>query len=265
MSNSTYREILDKFIDYKDQIEYVTLFFMGEPLLDKTLPDKIKYSKDAGFRGLNIATNLALLTEETSKKLLDSGLDTIIFSVDGVKKETHEQIRHGINFEQAIRNAKTFIKLREKYDTNIFLRMIYQDSNKDEWEDYKSFWNKLVTRPGDKVMRFNIHNWGSSKKINMNDYSVEKIACVDVFRRMMILADGTLGFCCADDNGDMFKMGNVLKEDPIDLYNRDPYVKYRREMETGNIGKLKYCSTCLIPASRLVRDTEATNAEDLGS
>ena len=87
---------IDKFVDYKDQIEYVTLFFMGEPLLDKTLPEKIKYSKDAGFRGLNIATNLALLTEETSKKLLDSGLDTIIFSIDGVKKETHEQIRQGV-------------------------------------------------------------------------------------------------------------------------------------------------------------------------
>lgn len=83
---SEYRAILDKFVPYTDRLQYLTLHGMGEPLLDKTLPEKIDIAKRLGFHGTGFATNATELNEQLSGRLLRSGLDTIIFSIDGIKK-----------------------------------------------------------------------------------------------------------------------------------------------------------------------------------
>jgi len=41
---------MNKFLKYKDKIEYLTLHGLGEPLLDKGLTEKVKIAKDMGFR-----------------------------------------------------------------------------------------------------------------------------------------------------------------------------------------------------------------------
>jgi len=61
--------ILDKFLKYKNRIEYLTLHGLGEPLLDKGLTEKVKIAKDMGFRGTGFATNCTHLAEDMSLKL----------------------------------------------------------------------------------------------------------------------------------------------------------------------------------------------------
>lgn len=162
LSMTDYTAMLKKFENHTDKLQYLTLHGMGEPLLDKTLPDKIALAKDKGFPGVGFATNATHLTPEKTEALLDSGLNTIIFSLDGVTKQTHENIRRGVNFDQVLQNVLYFIERRNSWGkTKVILRMIRQESNEHEWESYKNFWNeKLSPEYGDQVSVFDVHNWG---------------------------------------------------------------------------------------------------------
>jgi uncharacterized radical SAM superfamily Fe-S cluster-containing enzyme len=78
--------------------------------------------------------------------LLAAGLDTIIFSLDGFLKNTHEQIRN-VDYDQVKTNILRFIdKRNENGTTKIIVRMIRQESNKDEWDQYRDFWMKQLNQ-----------------------------------------------------------------------------------------------------------------------
>lgn len=162
MSLDIFSAILDSFKPYADKMKFLTLHGMGEPLMDKGIVEKVNTAKKKGFNGVGFATNATFLTEELSTSLITSGLNTIIFSLDGLNKETHESIRRGVNYDEVVNNIKRFIHLRgELGETKIIMRMIRQESNADEWDEYYAYWTDLLSsKYGDQVSYFDLHNWG---------------------------------------------------------------------------------------------------------
>src|SRR3989344_5864138 len=149
--------ILDQMAPYKDKIRQIDLFGLGEPLLDPHIFERIKYAKKIGFKNIGISTNADLLNEEKQKKLLESEVDTVLVSIDGVKKKTHESIRKGVNFERIIENVQSIIKKRNsgKYKTRFVIRFVMQDLNENEWGDFKKFWRpKLSKEKKDFIMLY---------------------------------------------------------------------------------------------------------------
>ena len=59
----------------------------GEPLLNPNLPEIIDYAKKKGVLETIINTNATKLDSKMSKKLIESGLDLMIFSFDGGTKK----------------------------------------------------------------------------------------------------------------------------------------------------------------------------------
>ena len=56
--------VLDELAPYKDKIDKVDFFGLGEPLLDPYIFQRIRYAKDKGFRNIAISTNADLLDKE---------------------------------------------------------------------------------------------------------------------------------------------------------------------------------------------------------
>lgn len=259
MDNSTYARILEKFKPYTTHIKYVTLHGCGEPLLDKDLAWKIRLAKEMGFSGTGFATNCTELDEGTSRELIKAGLDTIICSIDGVKKDTHEAIRRGTDFEKVVSNVKRFVQIRNNEGkTRVLVRFISQKINKDEEAQFFDYWGgQLNGGFGDKVIKFDLHNWGDQlKDYDFKDPNVdvvlEKCVCQDIFERILIYSNCDIGFCCADDNG-FFKLGNALESDPIELFNGEKFRYYRQMMIDGKIKELEHCKTCSMPRSRALK------------
>ena len=88
----------------------------GEPLLDKKLPQRIKYLKDGGVENIGIATNVSLLNEKRSEAMLNSGLDLIMLSIDSLNKEIFENIRIRLKLDEVVDNAINFLNLEIKLD-----------------------------------------------------------------------------------------------------------------------------------------------------
>lgn len=64
----------------------------GEPFLYRDILELVKFCKSKNFK-TNIATNGYLIDKEMSKKIADSGLDSLIISLDSLKEETHDYLR----------------------------------------------------------------------------------------------------------------------------------------------------------------------------
>tara|TARA_B100000965_G_C19537540_1_gene734083 strand:+ start:285 stop:1349 length:1065 start_codon:yes stop_codon:yes gene_type:complete len=179
MSFETFKSITIKFKPYVDKIRFLSLHGCGEPLLDKNLPEKVKFAKqEVGFKEVGFTSNCSVLTEKMTIKLLEAGLNCIIPSIDGLTKEVLEAIRPRTNFERTYKNVQFFIEQRDKLNANckVLIRMIRQQLNNHQWEDYNKYWRKLLSpEKGDDVLGLDVHNTGGKvenfDKMKVNDFS----------------------------------------------------------------------------------------------
>lgn len=82
----------------------------GEPLLHKDIFTMVKIAKESCSAG--IVTNGIALTEETSRKLIELGLDFITVSMAGAAKETHEKIRARSDFDKICENVRMLLNFK---------------------------------------------------------------------------------------------------------------------------------------------------------
>lgn len=260
MTFDIFKTVIDEMSSYKEHITMMDLFGMGEPLLDKDLPNKISYAKKMGFQNLAIATNAELLTEEFAINLYKAGLDTIIFSIDGVNKETHESIRVNTNFNRVVDNARNAITLRDdgNYLTRFVFRFIRQESNYTEWEDYKKYWGALIAEDmEDKIMGYDMHSWGG--EINLDTSSTlqkipETVACHHLLDRLIVLCDGSVAMCCADMHNSDYTYGNIRNSSALELFNAHSAQNNRAIHKSGKRLSMKICAECTILESEAKRE-----------
>ena len=295
MSFETFKIIASKFKPYLERIRFLSLHGCGEPLLDKNLSEKIKYAKSIGFKEVGFTSNCNALTEKTTKRLLEAGLNCIIPSIDGLTKEVHETIRPRTNYEQIVKNLRYFIEQRDKHDFNckILVRMIRQQLNSSQWNDYNIFWRGLLSaEKGDDVLGLDVHNTGGKvpnyDKMIINNFNskekdynahykrsvesgnfnkllvregkddevcvkaseVEDLGgCPDLFTRFSVFASGDVALCSADQ-AEFFKLGNVINQDPIQIFNNERFSHYRNKWSSNGYKELEHCKNCTTVMSR---------------
>jgi len=254
MSEEDFLKIIDKFLPYVSKIEFVTLLGIGEPLLDKGLCQKIKYLKQHNFTNIAIATNVDLLNEKKQLGLLESGIDTIICSVDGIDKKTHESIRLNTNFERVVKNIQSCIEKRNKgnYKTRFLIRMIRQETNYQQWPEYVEYWENYIDRTKrDDIIAFDVHTWGGTRiKEKTIDYS---IPCPLLLEKSFIAFNGDIYLCFSSGVLKKTKIGNAITEDPISVFNGKIARYHRMLHKEGLRGYLYLCRGCNIPDQRKKR------------
>ncbi|MBF0419575.1 MAG: radical SAM protein [Magnetococcales bacterium] len=228
------------------QIIRVSLFRDGEPLLDKKLSERIARLKNGGIKHVSITTNVSLLDPKRAMSLLDSKLDSIVFSLDSIHKETYELIRVGLNYEEVMNNALNFIRMRDesKAKTKIQVRMTRQQLNKSEWNEFHAFWRNNL-REQDRVFYHDVHNWGGQNiAVSLLQQSGQiHLPCVALWSLCVIFANGDIPLCNVDymnNHGN----GNVMNQSIYNLWN-SPLIQQRRQDHlNGNKGKITLCQTC---------------------
>lgn len=225
------------------EVRRVHLYRDGEPLLDKRIAGKVAHLKALKIQRVGLSTNAALLTTDRAEMLLMAGLDEIILSVDSLDKATYEAIRVGLDFDEVMRNCLQFIRLRDDMQSScqIWVRMIRQESNKDEWPAFKAFWSGKV-RESDRVDYRNIHNWGS-QLVNFKPVAEANIAdpCIAPWSLMVIFADGSVPRCNVDYNN-KHPIGNVGESTIKELWKSAPQIALRLQHLAGNRGGI--CVGC---------------------
>ncbi len=278
MKMDLYKNIIDSLVPYKAHIEMMDLFGLGEPLLDPHIFERVRYVKERGFKNIGFSTNADLLNVEKQKLLLESGIDTVIFSIDGIKKETHEYIRRNVDFDRVVANCESIIRMRneEDYKTRFLIRFIRQESNRDQWEPFKQFWQcRISEERRDFISAYNVHTWGGEVatkdgilKEDFRDPTIEKQACYQIFNIIYILADGSVPVCSEDWLHAKSSIGNVANLSPIEIYNGDKFNKMREIHLAGNKNMIPKCQECTLlysVAAREVAGEQRVNGDNLNT
>ena len=92
MSLDLFRKILDEIGPYVFTLQ---LWDWGEPFLNPEIYNMISYARGKGVKVISSTNGHIFASGDHAERLVDSGLDTIIFAVDGATQATYELYRHG--------------------------------------------------------------------------------------------------------------------------------------------------------------------------
>ncbi|MBZ0156313.1 MAG: radical SAM protein [Alphaproteobacteria bacterium] len=220
----------------------------GEPLLHKGLEDLVAYAKLKGIIDVQFNTNGMLLTEERIERLIDAGLDRIIFSLDGATKQTYERIRVGGNFDRVVENiGKVYEKKRERDSVRPFVRvqMVRMKDNKDEVDLFMRTWKPFV----DDIRISDVTDRGQGDQLAVGDQvAVGRKRCPQPWQRLVISREGDALMCC----GDWFKeqkVGDARTQTIREIWLGPQMREIRRIQREGKLNGISPCKDCFVKES----------------
>lgn len=242
--NSIKRDFLKGYMNFNllehilSQIKYrakvIQLYWLGEPLLDSSLVDKIVMCKKRTDAKVILSTNGSLLSEKLVRQLDDAGLDEIIISVDACENQKiYSQIRCGGNIKKLNKNIE--VLLEYKGNIAVFLQFIDMYVNKSEKENFLKKW-ELSDCKTEVSCLFTWSNQIPALKIASDELSPvinkQRQPCADLWNKMAIHWNGDVSACCFDYS-DSLHLGNCEEEMLIDIWNGIRARKLREEHLSG--------------------------------
>jgi len=212
----------------KESALRVSLYDMGEPLLNKNIYKIIKHVSDEKISTC-ISTNFNLFEEKDIEKLFDSKLTVLEPCLDGYTQEIYEIYRKGGDVEKVKKNIKAVMDFKLKnglllpiVDTQIILF----DHLKEELPLIKKF---LKDCKVDKIT-YRKENLSFNSKNTSNFYkkSICKSACFWLYLGMMIRPDGNV-YPCDCRGFDRLPYGNILNENLNEIWN-NKYYRFSRNL-----------------------------------
>jgi hypothetical protein len=219
-------------------IEHVRMHNYGEPFVDRSLVDKVRYAKQAGIPQVGMISNGSLITEEAARGMIEAGLDAINISVDASGKDVFEKTRVGLKYDKVIGNIERLVRLRAeagKARPKLILSFVRQHDSEDE-QAFIEHWRRIA----DKIHVTDLHNWAGT----LNQQSEVNYPCYRPWLTFTALWDGRVSLCCADFDGRTI-LGDLRTQTIQEIWNSDAYRAVRRQhLESGGPD---ICRSCDLP------------------
>jgi hypothetical protein len=216
----------------------------GEPLLDTVLSERIELAKGCGIKHTYIVTNASLLFPETSRKIIDAGLDTMKISFYGTDEESYNATMRHLNYTVTFQNITDFLRIRKEMkrkNPRLILQYLPHETNSAKTEEFKALWNsRLDKKAGDCLNITSLHNYGGGRAYNRVGEKIVSV-CFYPWSAMSVLCDGKVVTCCMDYNGDQV-VGDLHSQTVAEIWNGPALSSIRRKF-----GKLEYSGfpTCM--------------------
>ena len=210
---SDFKEYIDALLP---ELMYLILYFQGEPLLNKELPEMISYASGKGVFTC-VSTNGNALTEDVVKRLSQSGIGRLIICLDGATEESYTQYRVGGDFDKVVRG----ISLAVRYGLPVEVQCLLLSTTENEIDTLKSLCKSLGVRRlvfkkaqfyDDYLVPKNPKNLRYKRDASgaLVPKAKLKNKCWRLFSTIVIDVDGNVPACCFDKSG-KYSFGN-LKE-----------------------------------------------------
>ncbi len=214
----------------------IKLSWRGEPLLNPNIVEMIKYAKQKNIKDVAFLTNGERLKSELSIRLIESGLDWISISVDGMN-EIYNRIRWPETFNGISQKIKFFKQYRDQhgYKKPLIRIQTIWSAVKNDPDSYFRFFEKLT----DKVYII-----ADQHRFDLISFPrVSKFKCPMPWQRMAVGWNGIVMKCVCDYN-EYEIVGDVKKQSLYEIWHGEKMNKYRSLIRKGKIYTMKSCATC---------------------
>lgn len=229
MSWDLFRQVVDDVAPYA---EIIKLHWVGEPLIHPRVLDMIRYAREATKAQLFLSTNGSLLEGDLAEAIRASGLDKIIFSLDGNSAETFEKIRVKGKFAQVVGNITDFLEsVQEKGGPLSEIKIIQFRENADEVAGFQERWKGYDHA---MVHTMWLSSWAGQlpemeeRSDQLSPYAgEERQPCADLWFKMQVDWTGKVSLCCFDWSGSKI-LGDLTKQTVREVW-QGPWAHAARE------------------------------------
>jgi len=243
MSDQLYLKILRDCAEMR--VADVNLQYLGEPLLDQKICDRIREAKEYGFR-VQMVSNASLLDEAKARGLLASGVDELRISMDGFTPKTFEDIRVGLKFEKVKGNVERFLDLRARHRgarPRVVMCFVGLAGNQSESKQFYDFWRGKV----DLVLISQARDWaGQLPLVQLGatySTSLPRVPCNHLWEEVIVLHDGRVTVCCESYDGQI-TVGDVREQPLAEIWRGPAYERLRRLHRENRAGEIPLCGAC---------------------
>lgn len=241
------------------ELLYLIFYFQGEPYLNPSFLDMVKYASDKGIYTAT-STNAHYLTDEKARKTVESGLDRLIISIDGTTQEVYQQYRRGGKLEKVIAGAKNIVKWKKELHSKtpfVFFQFLVVRPNEHQIEDVK----RLAKEIGVDQVRFKTAQVYEYKKGNALIPTLDKFSryqkkadgtyaiknklanhCWRLWHDPVITWDGLVVPCCFDKDA-IHRMGDLKQKSFKEIWHDSTYNHFRSQLLKGR-KNIDICANC---------------------
>jgi len=243
----------------KDSLMYIILYFQGEPYLNPAFFKMVQY---AGQKRIYTATstNGHYLTAENARKTVESGLDRLIISLDGIGQEAYSAYRVGGRYQRVIEGIENMVRIKKELGSgtpHIIVQFIVFRSNQHQIEDVKALCKRLgvdelqlktaqvydyenghpLIPTIDKYARY--RQLPDGKWEMKNDF---RNKCYRMSVSCVITWDGLVVPCCFDKDA-VYRMGDLKTDSFARIWKNPVYQEFRTKVFTAR-KSIDICRNC---------------------
>ena len=258
MDISLFKKIIDT---TKNHLIYLLLYFQGEPMLNRNIISMIEYVRRFKIYVVMNTNGHYIKTDNDAKNLINSGLNGIIFSIDGATEESYKVYRAGGNFNTVLDGIRRLIETKQKMKSKspkVYLQFIVMKHNQSEIEQIKRLGKSLNV---DKVFLKSVQIYDENDYTNLLP-SMEKFRrynkingslvlkketknhCRRVLFSSVVTWDGKVLPCCFDKDA-RFSLGRIDNSYSFnDIWNSKKSVEFRKKVFTER-DSIFICRNCI--------------------
>jgi radical SAM protein with 4Fe4S-binding SPASM domain len=225
----------------------------GESMLHPRWADLLGYVRERGIGPVVFLTNGMLLREQNVDRLLASGVDVVVISIDGVDSETYASVRVGGDLGVVEANVRRLLEKRgPEGRPRVVLRIIRMKETAAEIGAFFERWRPVLS-PGDEIRVNEFNDWAGK----VEDRSVADVPeaaravetprrppCRMLWSNLSLHADGKVSACCHDSEDELV-VGDVAKGDTVrGIWTGESLARLRRIHRDGRLAELPICLAC---------------------
>ena len=243
MSMALYRQIIDEIAEHAPHTEVWPTFYGEAFLLGYRLFYMLQYAKRRGLTNVVLNTNGTRFTGEVAEWVIESGLDLVMFSLDGFSPAVFESIRVGADRNEVFANVERLLAIKARRGAatpRVEVQYSMMDTNEHEVDQFREYW---LARGADVKIREKL-SWGGKVDATNLDPHMHRIACPWALRTCAIHWNGDVVACAVDYDG-RFIAGNLGGSSIREIWNGGHRVLQQQHLDHDFAALPQPCHDCL--------------------
>jgi radical SAM protein with 4Fe4S-binding SPASM domain len=256
ISLELYYQVIDQL---HPDLFYLILYFQGEPYLHPLFFHMAEYAREKKIYTAT-STNAHFLTDKLAKKTVESGLDRIIISLDGLDQATYEKYRVGGSFDKVMEGTRNLVKWKKELKSStpfIILQFIVFRTNEHQVPSLRKLAKEIGVdklelksaqvynyEEGNPLIPEN-ESFSRYKKKADGKYKIDNPLynhCFRMWRGCVITWDGLVVPCCFDKDA-THRLGDLKMQSFQEIWRGEAYNKFREKVFSAR-NEIDICRNC---------------------
>jgi radical SAM protein with 4Fe4S-binding SPASM domain len=269
MELEMFKRIVDQLKDFPNKIKKLKIGNHGEPTMHPQLPEMIKYARESDTAEIiEMFTNGSKLTPEFNSALVESGLQRVNISLEGLSDERYLQVA-GVkqDFSEIVAGVKDLYYKKEKAKSELIIYVKVADQTHALKGDIKEifylskdeqayFYDTFGSHCDEMFIEKIVPQWPETQQEHQNEVSrtgmygqeiqAWKEVCPFVFMYLQFNCDGTVSPCTLDWPRKVV-IGDVNKQSVKEIWEGQQLRELQLAMLMKKRNCINFCGSCAAP------------------